>query len=116
MKKLTNFSIVIFCLSLSISVFSKSNKEFKIVDDQVKISGQYHDFFGCKLELKKDLTFKFTWNFDLYSSWTIGKWTFSNDTIYLQVKLILDTLTWTSQNQTGFQKLDKNISFCKAYQ
>lgn len=25
-------------------------------------------------------------------------------------------LTWTSQNQTGFSKLDKNISFCNACQ
>ncbi|MEM6261966.1 MAG: hypothetical protein AAGI38_05625 [Bacteroidota bacterium] len=56
------------------------------------ITGNYYDYFGHKLELKADSTFKHTWHFDLISSWTTGTWRIQNDTLFLETVLIYDTL------------------------
>ena len=60
---------------------------------QDMIVGAYRDHFGEKLEFLNDSIFKHTWNFDLASSWTKGKYSLSNDTIFLKSILIKDTLT-----------------------
>lgn len=64
-----------------------------VISGQSKIVGKYHNHFGESLELKSDSTFHFTSRFDLSSSWTIGKWKFSNDTLYLKTELVMDTLS-----------------------
>ncbi|MBB6324960.1 hypothetical protein FHS59_000575 [Algoriphagus iocasae] len=59
---------------------------------QSKLEGTYSNFFGEKIEFRKDLTFKHSWYFDLASSWTEGTYKMFNDTVYLRTKLVLDTL------------------------
>jgi hypothetical protein len=68
-----------------------SNKSI-IKSEQNEIVGIYRDRFTDRIELKADSTFIHKYSFDLSSSWTIGKWRFRNDTIYLNPKLIMDTL------------------------
>lgn len=64
----------------------------KVSIGQIVIEGMYSDRFGEKIELKSDSTFVHTYRFDLASSWTIGKWRTSNDTIYLVTQIVKDTL------------------------
>jgi len=59
---------------------------------QNKYIGNYDDQFSGSIELKKDSTFIYDYTFDISSSWTTGKWKSYNDTIYLNCKLILDSL------------------------
>ena len=67
---------------------------------QDKIIGIYSDRFSESIELKADSTFIHNYRFDLSSSWTVGKWKFSNDTLYLKTELVLDTLyTITVENK-----------------
>lgn len=54
--------------------------------------GKYSDNSGSQLELKSDSSFKYSWRFDLVSSWSVGKWILKNDTIIFQVNPIYDTL------------------------
>ena len=58
------------------------------------IIGKYHDYFGSKLHLDSDSTFTYTWNFDLSSSWSKGKWSVLNDTVYLNYVPIYDSVTY----------------------
>jgi len=60
---------------------------------QSEIIGKYQNHFGELIELKSDSTFHHKSSFDLSSSWTIGKWNFSNDTLYLKTELVMDTLS-----------------------
>jgi len=67
---------------------------------QDKIIGIYNNRFSESIELKTDSTFIHKYLFDLSSSWTVGKWKFSNDTLYLNTELVLDTLnTITIENK-----------------
>ena len=64
------------------------------------ISGKYFNYSGCKLDLLTDSSYSFSYHFDLSSSWSIGKWTISKDTLLLKNIPIYDTLivrdtTWT---------------------
>jgi len=64
------------------------------------ISGKYYNYSGCKLDLLTDSSYFFSYHFDLSSSWSIGKWTISKDTLLLKNIPIYDTLivtdtTWT---------------------
>ena len=59
---------------------------------QEKYVGIYKDRFSESIELKSDSTFIHKWQFDLASSWTMGKWNVINDTIYLKTELVMDTL------------------------
>jgi hypothetical protein len=59
---------------------------------QNKLYGIYSDRFGEKIELKLDSSFLHSYRFDLASSWTIGKWKVSNDTIYLKTEFVSDSL------------------------
>jgi hypothetical protein len=65
---------------------------------QKNIPGSYQDLFGNNIELNGDSIFKYTWIFDLASSWTIGKWTYSHDTIHFQIVPIMDTLRYYDKN------------------
>ena len=74
-------AIVVIFLLLPLELFAQS-----------KYVGEYYDHFGSNLKLKPDTTFEHTWRFDLSSSWTKGTWKVSNDTIYLNIKPVYDTL------------------------
>ena len=60
---------------------------------QNNISGTYSNYFGSKLTLNSDSTYKYTYAFDLFSSWSIGKWTLRKDTILLTNVVVFDTIT-----------------------
>ena len=66
---------------------------------QEKISGLYLSKFGEKIELKTDSTFIYNWKFYLASSWSKGKWRLKNDTIYLNLTPIMDTLKIVKNNK-----------------
>ena len=61
-----------------------------------KIAGRYRDYFGNRIRLDTDHTFKCTWNFDMVASWTKGTWTLRNDTIYFSMIPTYDTLSYTT--------------------
>jgi len=78
------FIAFIFTLTL---VGSSSGQDIKI--------GKYHNFFSSNLTLNSDSTYFYSYRFDLTSSWSIGKWTISNDTIYLKNIPIFDTVNYS---------------------
>ena len=65
---------------------------------QCELIGHYRDHFGSQLQLNLDSTFKYTWYFDLASSWTIGKWRVKGDTLYFKMTPIYDTFELRSPN------------------
>ena len=65
---------------------------------QDKIVGRYRNYFGSRIQLNVDNTFKYTWNFDMAGSWTKGTWTLSCDTVYFHMVPTYDTLMQTSTN------------------
>ena len=83
MKLLT----ITFLLTLSLNLFS-----------QDKIVGRYRDYFGSRIQLNSDNTFKYTWNFDMSASWTKGIWTLTGDTVYFYMVPTYDTLSQTKSN------------------
>lgn len=56
------------------------------------LTGQYRDYFGQTLDLKRDSTFRLDWRFDLAHTWTSGTWTVSTDTVYLTFRTVYYTL------------------------
>lgn len=83
MKLLTT----ILLLTLSFDLFA-----------QDKIFGRYRDYFGSRIQLNEDNTFKYTWNFDMSASWTKGTWTLRGDTVYIYMVPTYDTLSQTTSN------------------
>jgi hypothetical protein len=83
MKPLT----IIFLLSLSLSLTA-----------QDRIIGRYRDYFGSRILLNSDNSFKYTWNFDMSASWTKGTWTLTGDTVYFHMVPTFDTLSQTNSN------------------
>ena len=69
---------------------------FLKVVGQESVVGEYYNYFGSNLKINADSTFKYTWRFDLASSWTKGKWKVKNDTIFLEVIPVYDTLKYYS--------------------
>ena len=66
---------------------------------QNKLTGRYRDYFGNRIQLNSDSTFKYTWHFDMQSSWTKGIWRLKGDTIYFQMIPIYDTISKINSNQ-----------------
>jgi len=64
-----------------------------LLQGQNNVSGTYRNYFGSKLILNSDFTYKYTYAFDLFSSWSIGKWTLRKDTILLTNVVVFDTIT-----------------------
>jgi hypothetical protein len=56
------------------------------------ICGKYGNPFGESLLLIENNRFEFDWRFDLSGSWSTGTWIFRNDTVYLNLISIFDTL------------------------
>ena len=78
---------ITFLLSLSLCLIA-----------QDKVIGHYKDYFGNRIQLNADNTFKYTWNFDLSASWTKGIWTLKNDTVYFHMVPTYDTLSHINSN------------------
>jgi hypothetical protein len=83
-----------FLLSLSFSLFAQKN-----------IIGRYRDYFGSRIELNSDSTFKSTWRFDLTYSWTKGTWSLRNDTVYFHMIPTYDTIIYNNNDGTSTNKL-----------
>ncbi|MCG9899329.1 MAG: hypothetical protein MH132_04960 [Hydrotalea sp.] len=66
---------------------------------QNKLTGRYRDYFGNRIQLNSDSTFKYTWHFDMQSSWTKGIWWLKGDTIYFQMIPVYDTISKTNSNK-----------------
>lgn len=91
---------------------------FLFGNSKTSVSGEYHDYFGNKLEINSDSTFLYNWNFDLASSWSKGKWTIKNDTIYFSVIPVFDTLRISEKDSLILSSdekseiiTDKNVMF-----
>ena len=74
-------------------------------NSQIKIVGQYRDYFGNRILLNPDSTFKFSWRFDLAASWTKGIWSIKNDTILFHMIPIYDTLSIIDSNMKSVDTL-----------
>lgn len=72
---------------------------------QKNLTGRYRDYFGSRIELNADSTFKYTWHFDLSGSWTKGTWTFKNDTVYFHMIPMYDTVSYKNNDGTSTDKL-----------
>ena len=93
MRKVTQHQVIMkFLLTISILTLSLS------LFAQDAVTGRYRDYFGSRLTIKADSTFKYTWNFDLSSSWTKGTWSSKGDTVYLQMTPIFDTVSYQKEN------------------
>lgn len=72
---------------------------------QEKIAGHFRNFFGSRIELNPDKTFKYTWHFDLSVSWTKGTWTLLNDTVYFHIVPTYDTISYKDKDGAPVDKL-----------
>ncbi len=70
--------------------------------------GKYAAYYGHTLHLREDSTFRYEWKFDLASSWSVGKWTVSKGTVYLNIKNVLDTLVREGQPDSLVFSADEN--------
>lgn len=61
-------------------------------------NGIYNDGHGSKIELRSDSTFLYTYRFDMISSWSSGKWSVKNDTIFFTMKSVYDTVKVYNKN------------------
>ena len=87
--------IAIFFLTLS----------FKLIA-QDKIVGHYRNHFGRTIQLNADSTFEYTWHFDMEGSWTKGKWSINNETIYFHMIPVYDRVGYKNNDGTS---IDLNI-------
>jgi hypothetical protein len=72
---------------------------------QRSIIGRYRDYFGSRLELNADSTFKYSWRFDLSYSWTKGTWSFKNDTLCFHMLPTYDTISYKNNDGSSPDKL-----------
>jgi hypothetical protein len=79
--------IIAFLLSIPFCLFA-----------QDKIAGNYRDHFSSRIQLNSDSTFKFTFRFDLLGSWTKGTWRLQDDTVYFDMVLAYDTISYRKSN------------------
>jgi len=67
---------------------------------QKKYVGNYHTYFGNRIEIYHDSTFKYIFNLDTESSWTKGTWKVHSDTIYFKMIPIYDTVVYKDSAET----------------
>jgi len=72
---------------------------------QNKIVVRYRDYFGSRIQLYADSTFKYTWHFDMASSWTKGTWTQTGDTVCFHMVPTYDTLRQTNSKGVSYDTL-----------
>lgn len=69
-------------------------------------NGIYNDGHGSKIELRSDSTFLYTYRFDMISTWSSGKWSVKNDTMFLTMIPVYDTVKVYNKNG-AFMHYDK---------
>lgn len=74
---------------------------FNKANGQKTITGDYYHAPRTKLKLKEDSTFMYTWGYHMSSGWCSGKWRANNDTIYLKVIPVYDTVKIELTMQSG---------------
>ncbi len=67
---------------------------------QKKYVGDYHTFFGNRIEIYGDSTFKYLFSLDTESSWTKGIWKVSKDTVYFTINPVYDTVVYRGNAHT----------------
>ena len=72
---------------------------------QHKVIGRYRDYFGNRIQLNADSTFKYTWNFDMAASWSKGIWVLKNDTVFFNMIPTYDTLSMVNSNNITLDTL-----------
>jgi len=72
---------------------------------QDKIVGCYRDYFGSRVLLNSDGSFKYTWNFDMAASWTKGTWKLEGDTVFFHMVPTHDTLSYINRNNVTADSL-----------
>ncbi len=63
-----------------------------ILEAQSKFIGHFKNSFGDDLYIRSDSFFDYERRYDMYLSWTFGEWKVRNDTIYLYMIPLFDTL------------------------
>lgn len=100
MRKLTNnqyimrILLITLLLTISLNLFA-----------QDRVAGRYRNYFGSRIQLNVDSTFKYTWHFDLSGSWTKGTWSLKNDTVYFRMIPTYDTVRCKNNDGTFADKL-----------
>jgi hypothetical protein len=89
--KLKNHQTIMKILTVTLLLILSNN-----LFAQNKIIGRYRDYFGSRIQLNTDNTFKYTWHFDMVGSWTKGTWTLTGDTVYFRMTPTYDTLSQTN--------------------
>lgn len=69
------------------------------------MTARYRDYFGSRIELNADSTFKYTWQIDLSASWTKGTWSLLRDTVYFHMVPTYDTVSYKNNDSTSTDKL-----------
>jgi hypothetical protein len=72
---------------------------------QDKLVGRYRDYFGSRILLNSDCSFKYTWNFDMAASWTKGTWKLEGDTVFFNMVPTYDTLSYINSNNMTVDSL-----------
>ncbi|MGE5107543.1 MAG: hypothetical protein ACM3H8_08360 [Sphingobacteriales bacterium] len=98
--RLRNYFFVGYCLFFFYLMISIS------LNAQKRLSGKYRNSFGDRIQINQDSTFKYTWNFDLQSSWVKGIWRTSGDNVFFTMIPVYDTLTLENEN---FKQTDSLI-------
>jgi len=80
--------VIFFLLALSIQL-----------NAQNKFAGYYEDYFGSSIKINGDSTFNYKWSFDIASSWSNGTWKVIDNTIYLTLVPVFDTLTYKDEKR-----------------
>lgn len=69
--------------------------------------GKYKAYYGHTLALREDSTFRYEWNFDLASSWSVGRWSVSKGIVNLHIKNVFDTLARDGQPDSLVLSMDE---------
>jgi hypothetical protein len=72
-----------------------------------ELVGNYAAYYGHTLQLRKDSTFRYEWQFDLASSWSVGKWRVEKGIVYLNIRPVLDTLARDGQPDSLVLSVDE---------
>ena len=105
--KFLTMKIAINTIILFLSFLSATAQEFPV--------GEYRNYFSSAFIFKADYTYMYSYHFDLSSSWSSGKWKYSNDTLYLTNIPIYDTLItydttyWDISSEPYSIKIDTSL-------
>ncbi len=72
---------------------------------QTKLAKRHQDDFGHYLTIHSDSTFDYIWARHMSSTWIKGKWNFKDDTLYLRVVPIYDTVRFVMSSNSIIDSL-----------